>query len=161
MNAAMSKTILLVPAVLVGLFSTSSQAHGPGQVVTVGVAPIVVDAGGVIVTFGAPPPPPPVIVYERPVVYAPTQVVYAPAPVVVHRQRQVVYVPQRETRVVYVDNDGCGGRVQHGNAYGWNKKHKKHGHGHNDHGRRDNDRHDNDRGDRQVRHGDSRYVAMR
>jgi len=97
----MKHMTLLAPAMLVaGLAAPASHAHDRIAVpVSVGIPPVTVDVGGVVVTVGRPAPQPVVVVSRPP-----------PPPVV-------------EERVVYVvdDDDGCHHRGKH-----W--KHKEHGH---------------------------------
>ncbi len=105
----MNNAILLAPAVLVvaGLAAAPSQAHEPVVTATVGIPPLTVEVGGVVVTLGRTPPP---VVVER---RAPRQVVV------------VEEAPRPRDRVVYVEH----GKKKHchtprGHGYGaW--KHRR------------------------------------
>lgn len=141
----MHKSWIVPAALLAGLASTPSLAHGGvdgGATVAVGIPPVTVDVGDVHVVVGAPPPPPPpVVVYEpRPVVVVhevprSTVVVYprprpAPAPVV----REVIVVE---------DADRCDHPGKHKGHHKGQHKHKHHG-GH--HGGHRDGHHDDERG---------------
>lgn len=122
----MKPTTLFAPVALVaaGFLATPSLAHDRAEVqATVALPPIVLSSGGVVVSIGTPPPPPPVIVTAPP---PPEQVV------IVRPRREVIYTPvERDTRVVYVEDDDCHDHHR-GRGHAWGKH--KHGQ-HNTHGK--------------------------
>jgi len=122
-SGMMKQTIPLLAAtavVVAGFAASPSHAHGV-VTATVGLPPVTVGVGGVVVTVGepAPPPPPPrrvVVVQPAPVervVYV--EPAYPPPP-------SVVYVHPREEQVVYVEDD-CKHHHPNGKAWGYWKKH--------------------------------------